>query len=400
MEKYGIYVHLPFCKHRCAYCDFNTYAGIEEYIPAYIDALCTEIEFIHNCVGRLNVQTIYFGGGTPSLIGLKEFDQLFSTLRVGFSLADEIEITIEANPGTLSLGYLAEIRQLGVNRLSLGMQSANPFELKLLERQHDFIDVIDAVQWGRIAGFENINLDLIYGLPHQSEGDWQTSLSSALGLKPEHISMYALGLEQGTPMYRWVERGLLAAPDPDMGAGMYEWGCDQLEAMGYYPYELSSWAKESSQEVRNECRHNLRYWRNQPYLGIGAGAHGFAEGLRVANLSSPYDYIHRLSMSKTTIMAEDKVSFPRTPTTSFVEEIDIYTEMQETMMLGLRLVGEGVSARNFELRFKRSIDDVFGDKVDLLLGKGLIEWTGVNSEILRLSKRGRLLGNQVFVEFV
>lgn len=399
MSNFAVYVHIPFCRHRCAYCDFNTYAGIEDSIPAYVEALCREIEYLSRYERVDRVQSIYFGGGTPSLLPSDIIKRLMAALKDGFSVDDGAEMTIEANPGTLTLNYLKEIRKTGINRLSLGMQSANPDELHLLEREHDYIDVVNAISWGHRAGFDNINLDLIYGLPNQSLVEWQKNLFRALDLHPEHVSIYALGLEEGTPMYRWVDRGLLNSPDPDLAADMYEWGSNVLEEAGYYPYEISSWAK-MSREGRYECRHNLQYWRNQPYLGIGAGAHGFAGGLRVANVKSPFEYMERLSEEKYTGVIHRITDFPRTPASGHVKTINLQVEMGETMMLGLRLLEEGISMERFNRRFDRSMDEVFGEKIDLLLEKELVEWDSEKARKLRLSKKGRLLGNQAFVEFV
>jgi oxygen-independent coproporphyrinogen-3 oxidase len=201
-------------------------------------------------------------------------------------------------------------------------------------------------------------------------------------------------------MHRWVNRGLLNAPDADQSAAMYEWGCKELEAAGYYLYELSGWAKVSDGDDNYECRHNLQYWRNHSYLGIGAGAHGFAGGFRVANVLHPSEYINRMSESRSSSADIDDLPFPRTPATAEMEEIAKYVEMQETMMLGLRLLREGVSTTNFESRFHRSMQEVFGGIIKRLLEDGLVEWVELDGKILRLSQRGRLLGNHVFMEFV
>jgi oxygen-independent coproporphyrinogen-3 oxidase len=214
MQPYSLYLHIPFCWHRCAYCDFNTYAGLDHLISDYVTALCREIEFI--AIGadqRLPIHTVFFGGGTPSLLPAADIDQIMRTIEQNFILSPESEITLEANPGTVSFEYWSELRQTGINRLSLGLQSANADDLRLLERQHDYSDAVQAVRWAREAGFNNINLDLIYGLPYQTIERWQRTLELVLGLKVEHLSLYALSLEHGTPMHKWVNRGLLPEPD-------------------------------------------------------------------------------------------------------------------------------------------------------------------------------------------
>src|SRR5687767_8145708 len=242
----SLYLHIPFCTHRCAYCDFNTYAGQEPLIPAYVDALCKEIEYVgtrapevHRDYGEqsrsdsggvVEAHTIFFGGGTPSLLSPGQFESIFKSIRSNFTLTDDAEITIEANPGTVSYEDLLALRKIGINRISYGVQSSNTEELHMLERTHSFFDVIEAVSNARKAGFDNLNLDLIYGLPEQSLQTWQTTVKRILDLHPEHISAYALTLEHGTPFGRWSSRGLLPLPDLDLAAEMYEWASEIFEA--------------------------------------------------------------------------------------------------------------------------------------------------------------------------
>ncbi len=244
---YSLYFHIPFCTHRCAYCDFNTYAGQEEWLPAYVDALCREVDFIGSS-SEGKVHTIFFGGGTPSLLTPKQFELIFQSIRRSFKLTEDAEITIEANPGTVSFADLLDLHSLGINRISYGVQSANPNELRMLERAHNFFDVIEAVTSARKAGFDNLNLDLIYGLPEQTVHSWQTTVQRILDLHPEHISAYALTLEHGTPFGRWATKGVLPIPDPDLAAEMYDWLSETLEGNGYIQYEISNWAKQKSEE--------------------------------------------------------------------------------------------------------------------------------------------------------
>jgi len=389
---YSIYVHIPFCTHRCAYCDFNTYAGLEDYIPAYVDALCREIGFITFAAGkRLPVHTIFFGGGTPSLLPLGKLEQILKTLGEGFSIQPGIEITLEANPGTVNLAYFRGLHALGINRISLGMQSANPGDLAMLERLHNLQDVVNAVKWSRQAGLDNLNLDLIFGLPHQSLASWDNSLSMALSLQPEHLSLYALTLEHGTPMAHWVGRGLLPEPDVDLAADMYELASERLARAGYAQYEISNWARLDTNGIILACRHNLQYWRSWPYLGLGAGAHGYASGMRTVAALAPASYIRRLEL------ADEALSFPLTPATVETVTLTPTDEMGEMMMMGLRLVREGVSDEVFTGRFGRSLDEVYASAIDRLIRLGLLERIG---SILRLTTHGRLLGNQVFKEFI
>ncbi len=407
MQSHAVYLHIPFCTRRCGYCDFNTYAGQETLIPAYVSALCAEIDFLaRRAPGRLPAHTIYFGGGTPSLLPTGELARILEALHASFEVLPGAEISLEANPGTLSPIHLAELHHLGVNRLSLGMQSAHPAELRLLERQHNYIQVIQAVTWARKAGFANINLDLIFGLPEQALHTWQRSLELALGLHPEHLALYALTLEHGTPFGHWAQRGLLSPPDPDLAAEMYEWAGEALEKHGYAQYEISNWAAKRSQDglaPHLACRHNLQYWRNLPYLGLGAGAHGYAGGLRTANVLAPADYIRQFSADERSTSKQrswNSDQWPVTPATQSAQPIDRQTEIAETMMMGLRLTLEGVSARDFQARFGQSLRQVFGAQIERLLRLGLLEWAGEDGDRLRLTIPGRLLGNQVFMEFI
>jgi oxygen-independent coproporphyrinogen-3 oxidase len=384
----SIYLHIPFCAHRCAYCDFNTYAGQEQWIPAYVAALCREIEYSGGSAPeRLPIHTVFFGGGTPSLLSPLQLDQILCSLRKHFELTREVEITMEANPGTVSQEDLFWLRETGINRISFGVQSANREELRMLERIHDFFEVIEAVKWARQAGFDNLNLDLIYGLPEQKMQTWQSTVQRVLELHPEHISAYALTLEHGTPFGRWAAKGLMASPDPDLAADMYEWAAEQLEGNGYHQYEISNWAREG-----RECQHNLQYWRGRPYLAFGAGGHGYANGYRYSNVLRIKTYIERLSGE-----AGGALPFPLTPVTVNQHRQSIQDDMGEFMMTGLRLTREGISAEEFETRFGQRLEDTYGRQIEMLERRGLLERDG---ERLRLTKRGKLLGNQVFMEFI
>lgn len=403
-KDYSLYLHIPFCTRRCGYCDFNTYAGLESQIPAYVDALCREIQFVADCVSqRLPVTTIFFGGGTPSLLSLDLLEQVLDQINRVFELQDPFEITLEANPGTLSLEYLTGLHGLGINRLSLGVQSTHPEELRLLERIHDYPQVIESVLWAREAGFENLNLDLIYALPEQKLNAWQRSLELVLDLHPEHLSLYALSLEHGTPFGRWAARGLLSTPDPDLAADMYEHASSLLVSKGYTQYEISNWAQSSPSDSLHltaspglACRHNLQYWRNLPYLGFGAGAHGYTGSFRTANVLSPSAYI------KGFLTGDPKTrTFPRTPATLNLVPIDRASEIAETMMMGLRLTREGVSENSFYQRFNLTLEASFPSQIERLIQLELLEWVTVSSDRhLRLTQAGRLLGNQVFKEFI
>lgn len=403
-EPLSLYLHIPFCTVRCAYCDFNTYAGLEDLMAPYTAALCREIRLVGEAGGRPLAHSLYFGGGTPSLLPLELHTRIFAALRESFMLAPDCEITLEANPGTLSRAYLEGLRALGVNRLSLGAQSSHPHELRLLDRLHLFGDVVQAVSWAQAAGFENINLDLIFALPHQTLAQWQATLHRVLALGPEHISAYALSLEHGTPLRAWVYRGLLPMPDPDLAAAMYEWASETLERHGYVQYEISNWARDDGGRMTADrghsksktlnpkfaCRHNLQYWRNGEYLGFGAGAHGHAAGLRYSNVLAPGAYIQRIE-------SDEPRPYPLSPAVSEFTRLSPEDAMGETMMMGMRLVREGVSSAEFERRFGVSLAARYPRELRSLQQRGLIEWDG---ERACLTRAGRLLGNQAFREFL
>jgi oxygen-independent coproporphyrinogen-3 oxidase len=400
MDRYSLYLHVPFCQHRCSYCDFNTFAGQDRLIPDYVDAICKEIQQVsRQAQERLPVHTIFFGGGTPSLLSVEQLSAILATLRRCFDFQDisastEMEVSLEANPGTVSASYLQDLRQAGFNRLSFGMQSAHPDDLRLLERQHDFFDVAQAVRWAREAGFRNLSLDLIFGLPGQDLERWKVTLDRALGMEPDHLSLYALTIEPGTLLQKRWARGLIPTVDDDLAADMYEYASDRLAEAGFEQYEISNWARCGEEGSLMSSRHNLQYWYNQPYLGFGAGAHGYAAGVRTANVGGIRPFIERCNREPAELV------FPSGPATRRTIAIDHFTEMQETMLVGLRLTREGVSENRFQQRFGQALAEVFDKEIASLTGEGLLEWAGEGERRLRLTRRGRLLGNQVFMQFV
>lgn len=400
MQPYSIYLHLPFCHHRCCYCDFNTYTGLGDLIPEYTRAICAEIEFIGaNSNQRIPIKTVFFGGGTPSLLSVSELEKILEALFQVFDVQESIEISLEANPEDLSYGFLQGAHRLGINRLSLGMQSADTADLRFLERRHDFHAVANAVSQIRKAGFDNFNLDLIFGIPDQTLERWQRSMELALTLEPDHLSLYALTIERGTRLAQWANTGLVREPDPDLAAEMYEWASEYLDRHGYVQYEISNWAREQDTKGLMKCEHNMQYWRNLPYLGLGAGAHGFAKSMRLKNVMSPIDYIQDLR-SIHECQIREELEFPLTPATVSAHQINREVEIGETMIMGLRLTSEGISRRAFQNRFGVQIDQIFKSEIKELIGSGLLEWAPTNNDTLRLTPRGRLLGNQVFLRFL
>lgn len=382
----AIYLHIPFCQTRCTYCDFNTYTNQQSSIESYMHALAQEAALVAGD-RRPHVHTIYFGGGTPSLVPPELIAAVLHAVRASYRLRDNAEITLEANPGTVTPLYLSALRRSGINRLSIGMQSAHDDELRLFARGHTAEDVSATVHAARQAGFDNISLDLIYGVPYQTLAKWKQSLEAALRMNPDHLSLYALGIEDGTPMQRWVDRGQVPSPDPDRAADMYDWASSRLAAAGHVQYEISNWAVPG-----RESQHNLQYWRNLPYLGLGAGAHGYANHVRYMNVLHPAHYIERIASQ------EKPCRYPLSAAADTVTQVSETDAMSETMFMGLRLLQEGVSLPGFAERFKRSLTDMYGPAIKTLVTRGLLEIT--TDDRLRLTPHGRLISNQVFLEFV
>ena len=389
---FGIYLHIPFCRRRCNYCDFITYAGKDELMPGYYAALMAELQ--HQAANLKDlpnrVDTIFFGGGTPSLMKGEWIENLIECIRKEYGLAEDAEISLEANPGTLAPGFTARLLEAGVNRLSIGVQSFIERDLALLGRIHNPFQASDAILSARQAGFANISLDLIFGIPGQSLADWQANLQQAIALRPDHLSLYSLILEPGTRLYDDVQSGKIQPVSEDLSADMYELAMDTLVQEGFSQYEISNWARGEA----FEAKHNKIYWKNQPYLGVGAGAHSSLNRMRVANTPSIKDYIQKMSDLK----SNGEVTFPAAVETI---KLDPYTVQQETMMLGMRLTREGVSDIDFTNRFGAAIQNVFPKEVKRIIARKLAEWRNFpDGPHLVLTKGGTLLGNQVFEEFV
>ena len=385
-ESVSLYIHIPFCRAKCAYCSFNSYQGLEHLKAPYVQALVREIEGYFQ-PDKLKAITMYFGGGTPSLLSLEQLAELLAASSRAFRIEEGSEITLEANPGTIDLLYLKGLRKLGVNRLSLGVQSLDDRTLCILGRIHSAREALEAYGMARQAGFSNINLDLIYSLPTQTLVQWEDTLRRAILLEPDHLSLYPLTLEEDTPLAQRVARGELPFPDEDLAADMYLLAEEMLDAAGYEHYEISNWARMLPGCSCGELgylasRHNLTYWRNEPYLGFGAGAHSYFGAQRYYNALSPAEYIVRLESG-------------RSPQVG-VEEIGEALEMAETMIMGLRLL-EGIDKGIFQRRFGQDLMKTYGEEIEELIELGLIEMEG---ERMKLTPRGRLLGNEVFQRFL
>lgn len=390
-EPLGLYVHIPFCQTKCPYCDFNTYAAIEPLMPQYVAALRAEITQWGAVLGRPAVSSVFFGGGTPSYLPEGDLTALMQAIGSSFEITSGAEITVEANPDDLSPGKLESIRSAGINRLSIGVQSLDDGLLEVLGRRHSAQDALRAYSAALSAGFDNISLDLMYGLPDQTLDQWQETVAAIVDLQPTHVSMYCLTLEGGTPMEKAISSGTTSDPDPDLAADMYLAAEDAMQRTGYRHYEISNWAMPG-----RESRHNLTYWRNGQFLGVGPGAHSYLARTRFHNLRSPREYIRRMDgrlprpgTDVSTQMLQEM------PAVDSVEAIEQPMEMAETMMMGLRL-DTGIVEAEFAARFGRSLSDVYAGVIPELHELGLIETEG---GAVRLTDRGRLLGNEVFGRF-
>lgn len=395
----GLYVHVPFCVSKCAYCDFASYAGRQSDVPRYVETVASEITRRGAEAGHPTADTIFLGGGTPSLLDESQVTRILDALFEAFPLAPDAEITCECNPGTLTTPFAHALRKAGVNRLSIGAQAAQTHLLRLLGRIHNWEEVIASVDIAREAGFDNINLDLMFGLPRGGKGDrhllperpsgcfaqkepvpfsapqtvadvWET-LEAALALSPTHVSCYGLIVEEGTPICRDIAAGKLALPDEETERDMYELARQTLAEHGFQQYEISNFAREGYQ-----CRHNIGCWTRVPYLGFGCAAHSFFNECRTMNPSSLDAYLAG-EEPKTEHISKEEARF-------------------ESMMLGLRMT-RGVKDEDFTRMHGISIREAFGEKLDRPIGGGLLEW---HEGSLKLTRLGMDLQNSVLVDLM
>ncbi len=372
-QPFGLYVHVPFCTVRCGYCDFNTYTA-EELGDApgasrstYAEAVIAEIRHARRVLGDRDMQidTIFFGGGTPTLIKPADLGAVVASAAAEFGLADGVEITTEANPDSVAAWDLAELRSAGFNRISFGMQSAVDHVLRVLDRTHDPLRVPAAVDWARQAGFEEVSLDLIYGTPGESISDWETSLDAALACEPDHVSAYSLIVEDGTALARRVRRGELPMPDDDDLADKYDLADERLTAAGLEWYEVSNWARRPE----SRCRHNILYWTGGHWWGAGPGAHSHVGGVRWWNVKHPAAYADRLAAGTSPALAYEQLSDD--------------DRLIERILLELRL-RDGLPVL--------ALDRNGRAQVARLVEEGLVT---LATERLVLTRRGRLLADAV-----
>lgn len=379
MKALSLYIHIPFCTSKCLYCDFTSrpIGGHLELVEKYIDALVLEIDLYKEVLSAHVIKSIFFGGGTPSCIEGHFIASLLKHISKWTSFDEEIEITIECNPETLTADKLITYKNAGVNRLSIGLQSTHNNLLVQIGRQHNYETFVQAFKLAKKIGFDNINVDLMFGLPGQNLEQFKESIKEVLGLKPQHIASYSLKIEEGTPFFVLEKKGHIQLVDENEERNMYHVLIDLLEKEGYFQYELSNFSLEN-----HESKHNLVYWENKPYIGFGLSAHSKVDAIRCHNVSELDTYI-------------DLLNDHQKPIESSVD-ISVEDDLFETIMLGLRL-NKGISpeaiGKQYGIDFKTKYENELKD----LLSKGLIVYTGNR---LKLTPLGRDLSNQVFVSFL
>ena len=378
----GVYVHIPFCEHKCSYCDFHSIVvgdaeSFSRLVDSYLVSLRREALYYRELWGERPLQTLFFGGGTPSLLPPEKLASFICFLRQELPFIPEPEITIEANPHSLTEQGAEILASAGVNRVSLGAQAFQDHLLQAIGRKHVTAQIAESVGMLRRAGIENINLDLMFGLPGQGLPEWRDSLEQALALEPAHLSCYALTLEPGTPLATWQKAGLVQLPGEDEQADMYDLARRLLQRAGYEHYEISNFSLPG-----RRCEHNLLYWHNHPFIGLGSGAAGYVNGCRYVNAPDVQAHIQTWERGQ--------------PRYVQCEQLTIDQQMDETMMVGMRLL-EGVAEEYFRLRFKVSYRDVYQEAIDELAARGLVEQVEGR---LRVTERGLLLENQVSAAFL
>lgn len=407
MNRLSLYIHIPFCVKKCHYCDFLSAPCKEETRQEYVETLCMEIVQRAKLYKDRIVDTIFFGGGTPSLLSAGQMGKIMDVIRQEFRVLPEAEISMEVNPGTVTKEKLEAYQKCGVNRLSIGLQSANNEELKVLGRIHTWEVFENTWKQVRDLGFSNVNIDLMSALPGQTLESYENTLRKVLALKPEHISAYSLIIEEGTQFYEWFGEDSSQLPDEITDRRMYEMTRTLLEEHGYYRYEISNYALEGY-----ECKHNIGYWKRKEYLGLGLGAASLISNVRSSNVSELEEYLNlgRKINYKTLDSVEKKMLEQRIENgknvenekninwLESIEELSIKDQMEEFMFLGLRMM-EGVSVQEFETQFGKPLKEVYGTQIAKLESQGLLQYREETGRYA-LTLKGINVSNQVFVEFI
>jgi putative oxygen-independent coproporphyrinogen III oxidase len=378
MTSAGIYIHIPFCKSRCSYCDFATGLYNADLAERYVAALEIDIQTTRKEDFSRTVDTIYFGGGTPSMLSASQIERLLEAVHQRFQIESAAEITMEINPGSVTKSTLGEFRRAGINRASFGAQTFDDAELARLGRSHTSTDTLKTFDALRDSGFDNISFDLIAGLPGQTMERWQSNVERSLGLKPEHLSFYLLEVHSGTPLAQHIERGIQPKPDDDLAGEMYEWMLESASVSGYEHYEISNLCLPGF-----ESRHNSKYWTGAAYYGFGCSAHSFdGHDCRWSNERDVNSYVQLVESGRTPIVEEQLLS-----------QND---RKAEAIFLGLRLMS-GVDTREYQRNFGIDIREEHQDDFKRFQEAGLIEFDG---DLIRLTRAGALMSNEVFARFV
>ena len=376
----GLYVHIPFCKQKCIYCDFSAYQNLQDYYETYVYALVQEMDLWmseHPESKSKPIDTIYFGGGTPTELSIQQLQMIVDKIKSTFTITDDCHMTIESNPGEVALQYLTQLVKLGFNRISFGVQTFDNMALTMLHRSHNGEKAKQAIYDAKEAGFTDINIDLIYGLPRQTLEDIQHNLDILKNLPINHISTYGLQVEVGTYLYHLVQKNLISIPSESIDESMYDTMMEGLKNLGFERYEISNFAKDSSYS-----RHNLKYWHYVDYLGFGAGAHSFYNGIRRSNNRNVMPYIQ----------AVDRYTMPTIDT----ETITVERAQEDFCFLALRTKW-GLDEQKFEDRFGISVHNLFAHILEDLVNKGLLEYQNGS---YHLTSEGAKHGNYVFSQFI
>ena len=376
----GLYVHIPFCKQKCMYCDFPAYQNLQDYYETYVYALVQEIDLWvteHPESKSRPIDTIYFGGGTPTELSIQQLQMIVDKIKSTFTITDDCHMTIESNPGEVDLQYLTKLVKLGFNRISFGVQTFDDKALTMLHRSHNGEKAKQAVYDAKEAGFADINIDLIYGLPRQTLEDIQHNLDIVKDLPINHISTYGLQVEVGTYLYHLVQKNLISIPSESIDESMYDTMMAGLKELGFERYEISNFSKDNSYS-----RHNLKYWHYVDYLGFGAGAHSFYDGVRRSNNRNVMPYIQ----------AVDRYTMPTIDT----EIITVERAQEDFCFLALRTKW-GLDEQKFENRFGVSVHALFGTTLNDLVSKDLLEY---ENDSYHLTSEGAKHGNYVFSQFI
>ncbi len=378
MKSTGLYIHIPYCLHKCGYCDFNSHAVDPVEMERFVPALLAEIDHRADASGKdREVATVFIGGGTPTTLPAQALEAILERLRQRFRIRGDAEITLETNPATLAPGLFERLRAAGVNRLSIGVQSFDANELKLLERVHSVEEVHQTVASARAAGFDNLSMDLMFALPGQTAERFRAHLATALQKCPEHLSTYNLTIEKNTAFYKLHREGRLEMPQEEEQLAQYQQTLRTMADAGYEHYEISNFCRPG-----RECRHNLIYWNNGEYIGLGPGASSYLAGVRSRNCNLPARYIREVHATGQAV--------------EFEETLEPRQAMGETLMLGLRLQ-KGIGIDAFEERFRTTLRQAYGRTLDGLLEKDLIQ---LDDNRIALSPKGLFLADSVILEFI